>query len=201
MKTVVYDLDGTISKINTFKAWIVFSLVYSFIILNVSDAIKIIRLISGRVLKKIDRITFKENLLKMQNNDNWKQSGIYFAKFIMPFFLRKDILSHQDFEFRLLATAAPAIYVLPFIDRYGYFTDVVCSDFDQHGVFCETLADIKAHAVLGRLNNVGIDLFYTDHHDDIPLAEQSRRVILVHPTEDTINKFKLANIQTPYELY
>ncbi|MBJ9293202.1 haloacid dehalogenase-like hydrolase [Citrobacter werkmanii] len=201
MKTVVYDLDGTISKINTFKAWIIFSLLYSFVVLNIRDVIKIIELIVGRVLKKIDRVSFKENLLKMQNNNNWKRPGTYFANFIIPIFLRKDMMSHQNFDFRLLATAAPAIYVLPFFEKYGYFTDVICTDFDQYGVFCETLADIKAKAVLARLNNIEIDLFYTDHSDDIPLAKYSRKIILVHPTEDTINKFKLADINIPYELY
>lgn len=201
MKTVVYDLDGTISKINTFKAWIVFSLLYSIAALNLSDAFKIIRLVIGRVLKKVDRISFKESLLKMQNNNNWTRPGAYFANFIMPFFLRKDMMSHQNFDFRLLATAAPAIYVLPFIEKYGYFTDVVCTDFDQYGFLCETLADIKANAVLERLNNIEIDLFYTDHSDDIPLAKYSRKVILVHPSENTINKFKHADLKIPYELY
>lgn len=201
MKIVVYDLDGTISKINTFKAWIIFSFLYALVKFNIRDFFAMCKLISQRVSKKINRLTFKEKLLNLQKTDKWEGAGETFAVKVLPLFIRHEMMSHDKFEVRLLATAAPAIYVMPFIMKYSYFTDVVCSDFDEHGVFYETLANVKYDSVFKLLKDRTIDLFYTDHHDDIPLMEVACKTILVFPSVETINKISLASARISYELY
>lgn len=189
MKKIVYDLDGTLIRFNTFKCWVVISFVISIFFLRVFFLFSFFKFVYQRKIKLLNRVTFKAAILELQVKSSfWKVIGSLYGKLLAVFFLRKDLLQKDPSAARCLATAAPDIYVIPFSKKINIFDYVIYSHFSTSDVFVETLNVEKKRRVLIDFSEFP-DVFYTDHYDDIPLAKVCKFTYLVSPSKLTIEHF------------
>lgn len=105
--------------------------------------------------------------------------------------LRHEVLeSIADSKVKILATAAPSMYAVPYAKALGF--DLVSATEPGGPENCES-------EKLASLYNMGVifsenSMVYTDHSDDIPLlhANSKGSNILVHPSEKSLTKIKEA---------
>jgi len=209
---IVVDLDGTLSRVNTFRAWTVriflmpntihrgrwlgaivsFSAFYLLRTLRVLDHVHMKRLflvLSGLMMRRQpDRRTVE-------------QAVHAFADWVVDRRLNPRVLERIraiQKEFGLtnrdvaMATAAPRLYAQFIADRFGF--DCLATEFSLN----DALADpFKAY-----IENVGVHkrqavntwregspfILLTDHVHDWPLIEQAEQVILVHPARDLMDR-------------
>ncbi|MNG84689.1 hypothetical protein D3C79_434320 [compost metagenome] len=188
MKKVVYDLDGTLVSFNTFKGWVILSMLASILFIRVVFIIPFLKLICLRFIGKIDRIGFKSSLLRLQVNSKfWRGIGFIYARIISAYFIRNTLINLDNENF--LATAAPAIYANSLHLKSSVFDGVISSYFDENGEFIETIKDKKS-TLIAEYFTAEPDIFYTDHHDDLPLARVSKFVCIVQPTKHSEEIFR-----------
>jgi phosphoserine phosphatase len=188
MKKVVYDLDGTLVSFNTFKGWVILSMLASILSFKVGFIMAFLKLIYLRSIGEIDRIGFKSSLLRMQVNSKfWRGIGFIYARVISAYFIRNTLINLGNKNF--LATAAPAIYANSLHLKSSVFDGVISSYFDENGEFIETIKDKKSTLVT-KYFTTAPDIFYTDHHDDLPLARVAKFVYVVQPTERSEEIFR-----------
>ncbi|GAA3884385.1 hypothetical protein GCM10022405_07220 [Gibbsiella dentisursi] len=189
MKKVVYDLDGTIIKFNTFRCWLIISLLISIVFLRVFFLFYFLKFVYLRKERVLNRITFKAAVLKLQvNSIFWNTIGNLYGKLLAVLFVRKELIQLDSLVERCLATAAPSIYILPFSKQLKVFNHVISSHFSDSGEFIETLNNEKKRFVMATFSS-SPDIFYTDHYDDIPLAKACKYTYLVSPNKLTIDVF------------
>lgn len=190
MKKIVYDLDGTLIKFNTFKLWIFLSWIYPLLTLKLGALSKVSLLILLRILRKKSRVDFKSNLLILQSgNLYWDRLGYRYAVFLCNYCIRKDLVEFKGKgDSACLATAAPNIYVFPLAMKLKLFDCVLCTQVSNSGEMVEVFSSMKKDMVLNSFSKKP-DLFYTDHSDDIPLAEVCKKTYFVNSTKSS--KYKI----------
>lgn len=200
MKKIVYDLDGTLVKFNTFKYWIIISFLYPLITLRFRELIKISSLIIGRISGENDRLAFKSKLLAFQSERSyWSQVGKAYAYLLYKFFIRKELFVDKYKEDKAcLATAAPDIYAVPLSNYLNIFSCVLCTyvkDNDMVEVFSENKKDF----VMSFFDK-NPDVLYTDHSDDIPLSLVCNKTFFVSPKDNCLNKIVNCKKMINYEI-
>lgn len=185
----VYDLDGTLISFNTFKIWIVLSFFISIFCFRLFFLFRIIEFSIVRKMGGMNRLIFKNKILAIQTNSRfWLFIGKLYGLILARYFLRHDLLALGSNTEVCLATAAPSIYVKPFVDVAGGFALAIYSHFTEDGIFVETLNEVKLQFVRDKFSDEP-DLFFTDHYDDIPLAKISKYTYIVSPTEKSKQLF------------
>ncbi|MFE8102967.1 HAD family hydrolase [Brenneria goodwinii] len=200
MKKVVYDLDGTLIKFNTFKCWVILSFVISVFFIRFCFLFSFLKFAYLRKIKILDRVSFKSSILTLQvNSQFWITVGSIYGRVLAKFFIRNDIIKMDKEALRCLATAAPDIYARPFAQEVRIFNCIITSYFSEDGCFVETLNREKLRHVSFNFSS-SPDILYTDHYDDIPLAEKCKFTFIVSPSDTTREYFTKAMKNSNYRV-
>lgn len=200
MNKIVYDLDGTLVKSNTFKTWILISLFFALLTLNFKDFFCISRLIIERVIGGKDRLSFKRSLLLLQDNKKrWSFVGDVYSYVLYKFLIRRELFSIiNKGDSICLATAAPDIYVTPLSKRLSFINCVICT-YVKDGEMVEVFSEKKKELVL-KVFDKKPSVLYTDHSDDIPLSLVCDKVIFVNPKIKCLEKIRKETNLVNYEV-
>lgn len=194
IKIGVFDLDLTLLKVNSFKLWVIFTMF--FMVFDLSRIVNFLALFLNRIIGRIDRYTFKEKLLYLQNSSNyWAGIASLFARILM-IFINSNVLKHTvKYDFVILATAAPALYVRFLFERLDTFDHLIATDIVE-GSYIELLAENKKIQVSNFIAEENITsgpvflYLYTDSLEDLPLAEYVNFLYVVNDDDIVVNKFK-----------
>lgn len=188
MKSViVVDLDGTLSNINTFHAFIKHILILALKTFDIMWGINIIFWTLIRGIKIISHKKWKYEILKFSYRKNTEK-----YKFIddLSTTINKDILKKlNDYDVRILATGAPSIYVELLAKKYGFTHWCATSYNSSYTVFFENLRLSKYKTVQKILSNLKmnkIDLLVTDHIDDAELILYAKSVLLFRANKELV---------------
>lgn len=190
--TVVVDLDGTLLNTNTFHKWIFFCLRKS-LFFNIIDTVKILYFIILRLCRIDTHKQLKYNILKITEKENYI---VLINDFLISLekYINNEVLEFLEDKngTYILATAAPEIYTKHISKKYNFNFEVSTPSIYKKDWY-ENIKNIKKENLFKLLKkeNVtfNIDIFFTDHHDDIYLARISRKTILVNPSSKTIKVF------------
>lgn len=184
---LVVDLDKTLFSINTFHYYIKFLISYGLKKMKFYLVFKILIFLLLRNFKLITHAKMKYEILKNSCN---KQLNIqHFVKSIDLYKNNLQILK-QHFDLKILATAAPNNYS-EIIAKQEMFDVCIATKLPE--VFYESFENNKENkkrnvlAYLKKENINHIDVFVTDHIDDLPLIKISKKNIIVKPNENLIS--------------
>ena len=191
-ESVIYDLDGTICKYNTFHMYIIFLFILFLFSLNFMASYKLLSCVYQRVTRRISHYKFKGDILLLVSNLNSKCS-YFFAKFITiisrsRFTKLRKIVGDKNY-YSVLATAAPFSYAVYLKDLLG-FDHVIASEINS-GFLTENIREIKCKRVMSYLYDMNLKPYalFTDHHDDIFISNHVKLIYLVDPSMKTIDIF------------
>ncbi|ULC60524.1 haloacid dehalogenase-like hydrolase [Flaviramulus sp. BrNp1-15] len=188
-KVLVVDLDGTLYTINTFHYFIKFLIIDCFSNLKIGLLFKLCIALASRIFTSHSKM--KHNVLKLLNN----RSDINYECFVKSISSKKRHISHLEenkFHTKVLATAAPSCYAKVIAQNEGFDVCIGTSfpSIKFNSSF-ENKSEVKKSNVLNYLKKQKtdqIDLFITDHIDDLPLMKLAKKNIIVQPN----NGFLLA---------
>ena len=182
---IVIDLDETLSKINTFHAFIYHIIKQSFSTFNWYWLLKILFWSTLRTTKSITHKKWKYEIIKCSQNQkiNLEEFVRRIHKTINPFVLNEI----EKYDFSILATAAPSLYAAELAKKY-LFTHYIATEFrSEYSQFSENIQEEKFNNVKKTLNYLSInkiDLFVTDHIDDALLVQFAQQSWLINADEN-----------------
>lgn len=175
------DLDGTLSKVNTFTLF-----VKVFFRMSAVSRLNLTGIVLARKLRFISHAGAKQRIVSLFRR---KGDGAIIEKTVEKIVanIRHDLLRIAlASDLSVLATAAPSLYARTLAERLG-FGDVVATP--PEGPEC------RGEGKVAMLRRIGVDFsdnvtVYTDHYDDLPLLEVNSGGIniLVNPSDETISK-------------
>lgn len=179
----IVDLDGTLINGNSFTRFCRFCLKSFPDLLPAISAVVIIR-----KLRIIGHGKAKQQILRIVSG---RMTHNYIQRFVneLNALLRRDILeSIADSNVKILATAAPSIYAVPYAKALGFDLVSATEPGGPENCRSEKVASLYGMGVIFSDNST----VYTDHYDDIPLlhANSQGRNILVYPSEKSLQKIK-----------
>ena len=188
-KVVVVDLDGCLCSINTFRLWLVYSFLFLFASLHWVKLFKFLRSMLLRLTGVIDRVGMKVEVLRV--TEELPEFAVLWFCELLSLFTNRNVLSvmeqynSPDYQI-VLCTAAPFHYAIPYADKYE-----ISRVFASPSVFVESWQENMGEVKLMGLKSfygedVVIECVLTDHHDDMPLLLESKRCVLVRPTDTTL---------------
>lgn len=207
-KAVIVDFDGTFVSINSFeffyKELAISALkekdidLFAFLFKQIT--LRKLRLIKHCELKKRTLHYFFENELNS-----------FVPTFVNKLheFVNESVLSIcKDYKKNgyavHLCTAAPELYVKPFVDSFDVkFDDVICTPNPHEDCeWKENLLERKKETTMELLSqrDEQLSVLITDHHNDLPLLSVTKeKNLLVNPSSETISILK--DNQIPFEEY
>ena len=175
------DLDGTLSKVNTFTLF-----VKVFFRMSAVSRLNLTGIVLARKLRFISHAGAKQRIVSLFRR---KGDGAIIEKTVEKIVanIRHDLLRIAlASDLSVLATAAPSLYARTLAERLG-FGDVVATP--PEGPEC------RGEGKVAMLRRIGVYFsdnvtVYTDHYDDLPLLEVNSGGIniLVNPSDETISK-------------
>jgi len=201
-KILVVDLDGTLYATNTFHKFLRFLLRYFGGTFRVLSLLKLMLWMFQRSIRIVSHARLKYNILKhidTISNINYHA----FVRELTPYQNNLDSILQQDFDMKILATAAPKCYVAHIAEQHG-FTHCLATELPENE-FYETFETIKEQKksrlikLLGQYNTSKINLMVTDHIDDIYVMQIAENTILVNPDDALIEVLKSKSI--PFEIF
>jgi phosphoserine phosphatase len=194
-KILVVDLDGTLYSINTFHYFIKYLIFKCFIKFKIVLLFRLILTISSRLF--LTHAKMKYQILKLLHNRN----DIDYVEFVNSISKKARDLSifiDESFDIKILATAAPTNYA-KIIAKNHQFHECLGTEFlgAKYNSTFENSKNVKKNNVIRYLNSKNlseVDVFITDHLDDLPLMKLAKRNILIKPNEDLINQLKQFSI-------
>jgi len=194
---VVFDLDGTLLRSNSFHLWLVFLISDMASPLRIRDRIALLGYIASRAVKFIDHGTLKRLTMTLPGALSSLSAQQFAERYLRPRLsnscvreLRLHLARGKEVQV-ILATAAPRCYSDAIAKCLG-IAIVVATDFDDNGTFREMLRMKKAEAVRKIATSAPITYAYTDHRDDLELLKLAAIKILVNPTPANLNAIQRA---------
>ncbi len=185
-KVLVVDLDGTLYSINTFRYFIKYILRNSVNRYDIVLLMKVLLTMASRLFNIISHSKMKYNILNAIKEKDY----IGYQKFVSSISFSKrsiPLINDKDFDIKILATAAPSCYANIIAKNEGFnlclgteFSDRSFSDK------FENIREVKKKNVMHYLSKKGIheiDVFITDHIDDLPLIKLTKKNIIINPSE------------------
>lgn len=195
---VVSDFDGTLISKNSFPLWIKFVLQKSFTSFNLKIFYTLtILILKRKIFKKTSHLEFKSALDSIVYPEVY---AIEFMKQLQKYIINETIESIKSFSNHVIVTtAAPSCYakhIKYLLENSGLeIENVQCSEL-KNVLYFENFRINKRKYFLN--HNLDIDIFYTDHSDDIGLMEMAKKNILIKPSIKSLEKINETNIE--YEL-
>lgn len=186
MKIVVFDLDGTLVPFNSFPRWVLFLMKSAIINMSLGLLLRIIWNLGLRKLRFLGHSDFKKNIMELEYDEEIDRSfAEYLVGQIDPLVLQD--INKLDAEDRLIvSTAAPSNYVRFFVLKTSfYINDFFCSVL-EYGDLRENYSISKVDNFIKTYGDKSCDVFYTDHHEDLPMMQYSKKVVLVRPSQLTL---------------
>ena len=199
---VIYDLDGTLIPFNSFKRWLIFTFVSAIFLLNWDYCWLVGKTTIKRICcKNVDRIAFKQIIVTFHEQKT-NRKFVEWSNFRFAVYLkkktRKELLETDKDLY--LATAAPDCYVKYYAQLMDCFRNYSTTRI-ENGLMHENMGVNKLTAVSQQLGeNLYNATLYTDHEDDLPLAEKVSAVFLVNPSERTKQEFLFCLNQDFYKI-
>lgn len=214
IKVHVFDLDNTITRVDTLKFFIFYyvlrhphlyfsSILFSFLIPFYLFGFK-----SGSWLKE----KFVEKCLKNEKRVVIEKESHKFSHIISNYFLNKKTkkilskLSNEQDNFMLLISASFDIYVSKLGELIGFKEGNIFGtelEFDKDRLTGKIIGSnlfginkVKKYEkwlIEKKINEKHEIYFYSDHHRDIPFFEISHHKILVNPTQKLKEKYLNTN--------
>ncbi len=201
-KVLVVDLDGALYNTNTFHRFLKYLLNYYFKHFKLLKFKYLVVLLKLRFLRFISHARLKFEVLKMIENDE-----IDYQAFVSILSNYKNVIPEiieADYSIKVLATAAPKYYADLIANENG-FEFCLATELPKNGFNpeFENIKIQKRHSIQDFLENKGlskVDLFITDHIDDLPTIEISEKTIIINPTAEFSNILKknLINFEVRY---
>ncbi len=196
---LIVDLDGTLIRGNTFHWFIKFAFLY-YLKRFSFKSILILILVWLRIMRVISHSILKYYIL-LTTNGFPKKSLREFSKIVIKQ-INPIVLNHfSNYNgIRCLSTAAPENYAA-FIGRLLKFDFVLATNSNdlRRRKWVENIGENKKISLLSHIeeNNLSfnLDTLITDHFDDIPLMRIFDKVILINPSEDTIQRIKTLRLK------
>ena len=191
-KVLVVDLDGTLYDRNTFHEFLFFLVKYFFIRVAIFRFLPLIIVIMQRLFNLISHAKMKYRVLLIIRN-----LDIDYTDFISKLSKHKNELkeiSDTSFDIKILATAAPSCYATHIAKAEG-FDACLATDIPENGFTpdFENLRDRKKENLLDyfKKNNLkSVDVFITDHIDDVPIIKIAKKNIIINPNTKFSNWLK-----------
>lgn len=196
-RVVVVDFDGTLFEGNSFPLWIYFCLKRSLRDLNFLILLRLLALLFGRKIFNFSHYKFKRGIDRIAYPDCW---ALDFKKELSPKFSETVIKMVKGLQpcSLIISTAAPSCYAREFLQLPNLRFDYLISSTTVDGVFLDNCGERKRDNTLSLLKEfklTGRLLFFTDHQDDIPLAQVVDEVYLCDPSDEAFKKFHLAGVK------
>lgn len=206
-KAVIVDFDLTFVTVNSFEMFYKMQVLYSLSNLMLTRFLFFLWNILLRKAKIISHSELKKRVLAyLTTKDNSQFMSSFIEK--LDSCIALDVLALcEDFKSKgysvYLCTAAPSIYILPFLNSISFnFDDVVCTpNYIKGSNWTENLNVHKKKSVENLLlqKHEYLSVLITDHRDDLPLLIlQKDQNILVRPSKKTLNTMEQENVK--YEL-
>jgi len=138
-----------------------------------------------RGFRLVTHARMKYSILK--NIEPYKIDCNGFVKSLEPHKRNILELSSPEFDIKILATAAPSCYA-NIIAKNEQFNACLATRFPEKAYHLnyENKGEVKKTNVLKYLQNTGsgsIDIFITDHLDDLPLMKLAHHIIVYTPNQ------------------
>ncbi len=202
-KAVIVDFDGTFVSINSFEYFYKELTKCAIKTGNIALFAFLLYQITLRKLRLIEHCELKKRTLHYFFNSNL----LYF----IPDFVGKLRHYVNDSVFSLcrdyksngyavhLCTAAPELYVKPFVDSFDVkFDDVICTPNPSDMLnWKENLLERKKETTLELLSKRDevLSILITDHHNDLPLLLlEKEKNLLINPSSKTISVLEESNV-------
>lgn len=188
-KVLLVDLDGTLLNVNTFHKYIFFITRY-YSSKNIFKTLSILILVIFRFIRLIPHSQLKYRLLKLSKQLP-KEEIHSFGQSLLKYQNDRvsDILLSYE-GYKILASAAPEKYAQWLGDHFK-FDATLSTKCPGQGKWVENIRENKRKTLEDHLKNTGkeccLDVVVTDHHDDLPVMELFSRVILISPSEKTLD--------------
>lgn len=214
MKLVV-DLDGTLSKVNTFRYWTIFAFLLPnkinksnfissvFIFINLY-LLRLINLLSHWQMKRLFIIYWGIMQTKNDSINHSVEFNQNFAKFIAKRKVNqkvlntiKELISEDKNLDVLLATAAPQFYAQHIANIFNM--NCIASNILENDLQIDPFVQWKENVRENKFDNVKKQLLdedfiiFTDHKDDFLLIKNAKKVYLVNPNNYLKEKVHLLN--------
>lgn len=193
---IVFDLDGTLSKANTYKVFLVALLVFLVVTFQFGKLFHYGKIINQRGHRQIGRFDMKRNFYWLYQKMNLRNSFDRFLHKILIIFIRKNLIVHakeNEAEW-VLATAAYASYSKRIASELG-FKYCIATDSNDIDKNVECINETKKNRLINLLKGGNIDVFYTDHEDDLPLIRVAKKTFLVNPTSKLLKQVRRLDLQ------
>ncbi len=183
-KIVVVDLDGTLISVNSYPRWVAYIFKQTALDGEFTLSLQVLKLLLWRKMGGITHQMFKKQMMMLQYKSEY---DIKFARELMNQ-VRLNVvnaLKALDKPFLVLSTAAPVNYSSYFQQVAGLKFDAVLSSRVEKGKLIENHGEGKVDNFLDKFGDSGCDIFFTDHHEDLPMMHLAKKVFLVSPTHKT----------------
>ena len=188
-QVVVVDLDGCLSRVNTFRFWLLFSIPMLLLRLRWRELLRLLLACLQRLVGQSDRLLMKQAVMRQtQSAPDWVFQ-VYMA--ILDPMLNKQVLKlleslRAEGKELVLNTAAPGFYAR-YLDQCFSFDAILASADVNSDRWFENSGEQKVMALeLLYKEQYQLVCVITDHHDDLPLMQRAESVILVCPGEPTL---------------
>lgn len=182
-KIVVFDLDGTLIKVNTFNVFLKHCFFLSIKYLRIVDLIRLFLIILRRKVIHIPRSEFKHELHKLfQKYYSDQQFNLSCMKMVNENVLSELKKHLKDPNAYVILNTAAMPYAVYLAEKFS-ISEVLCS-YEANNIWIENSSNIKVE----RLQTKGIDkvtVLFTDDLEDSPLMEFSNSIFLVNPKDAT----------------
>lgn len=187
-KIDIFDFDGTLISINSFHLFLFFLGFRGLLSLRLPTLGNLISAVFARFTKRISHLEFKTKINELGLLLT-RDEGVQFCKWL-AFFKRSSVIEALKRSYAspdalcIIASAAPYAYMR--YVAYEFPVDLVVS-FGGPGNFTSPLVDnigdnklvnVSAHL---NIDVCRLNILYTDHIDDLPLALAADNVFLVRP--------------------
>lgn len=193
-KINVFDFDGTLVSKNSFHLFLIYLGFFYFCRCRFKNLIYLVLTILARISKRISHLEFKTRInsigllltqAEVQNFFKWL--SLFMHDSVVNALKNTSILPDS---FSVIATAAPYAYM-----RYAasvFPVDLVVSFAGPGNSTSDHIDNTGFAKIVNLSSHLGIDvtrinILYTDHIDDLPLALITDNIFLVNPKEGFID--------------
>lgn len=191
-KSLIIDLDGTLLNTNTFKDYIKYIFNDTLKKRKFLISVQIVVYVILRKLRIISHECMKKHILKSTSPF---MSYEKLKKFTQTLYRKENLkvvellLKYKAQNYLcILSTAAPESYATIIANHYGFDNCIATPNYIIKNSWKENVKENKKENTIKFLkrNNASLNIFITDHHDDLPLLKIPKEInIMVNPNIQT----------------